>query len=465
MSNKYQPKLKLVLFLVLIFFLFNIILNGFYLISLERPYFYYEYLALPLLFCYIPKNRFRVLVLGLVLLADAVISLAHFYFFDTVNYLRKLPSLFITHFPWYFWLVIIAGITIFIGGLTLFIKSKNVKQIGHIKSDKKTFSYFFVLSFSIIYFFDTLFGFSLLNFRPNNNFRVNIAKSIITEYYKDMKLYLKSYESISHFNEFKNSNGDTLSISYKYLLTDTSSHQVLIILESWGLLKDSSLRIQQIQSILDLEHKGYDIKFDSSYFSGGTSQAEARELLNKEGEAYYSILQNGQLDIEGLTEHKNKEGYQTTALQSFSGFHSSGQRFRKILGFNIIKDYSDFKSPNLSNENYNNHYQAVNDETVFDYCFNNAFSHKKSFTYILTINTHLPFRSQKSKTDLFPTDETESQYKRVQEQFKHLAYLLNKFRMDKVVIVGDHPPPFIYKTERNLYLKDFVPAFIITSKH
>ena len=60
---------------------------------------------------------------------------------------------------------------------------------------------------------------------------------------------------------------------------------------------------------------------------------------------------------------------------------------------------------------------------------------------------------------------TESQYKRVQEQFKHLAYLLNKFRMDKVVIVGDHPPPFMYNTERNLYLKDFVPAFIITSKH
>jgi hypothetical protein len=465
MSNQYQPKLKLVLFFVLFFFLFNIILNGFYLISLERPYFYYEYLALPLLFCYIPKNRIRVLVLGLVLLADAAISLAHFYFFDTVNYLRKLPSLFITHFPWYFWLVIIAGITIFIGGLTLFIKSKNVKQIGHIKSDKKTFSYFFVVSFSIIYFFDTLFGFSLLNFRPNNNFRVNIAKSIITEYYKDMKLYLKSYKSISHFNDFKNSNGDTLSISYKYLLADTSSHQVLIILESWGLLKDSSLRIQQIQFILDLEHKGYDIKFDSSYFKGGTSQAEARELLNKEGEAYYSIIQNGQLDIEGLTEHKNKAGYQTTALQSFSGFHSSGQRFRKILGFNTIKDYSDFKSPNLSNENYNNHYQAVNDETVFDYCFNNAFSHKKSFTYILTINTHLPFRSQKLKTGLFPTDETESQYKRVQEQFKHLANLLNKFQMDKVVIVGDHPPPFIYNTERNLYLKDFVPAFIITSKH
>ena len=66
------------------------------------------------------------------------------------------------------------------------------------------------------------------------------------------------------------------------------------------MLKDSSLRNQQIQSILQLDQKGYQVKFDSSYFKGVTSQAEARELLNKKGEAYYSIIQNGQFDIEGL---------------------------------------------------------------------------------------------------------------------------------------------------------------------
>ena len=447
------------------FLLVNVALSAFYLLPLERPYFYYEYLAIPLVFCFIPKNWIRVLVLSAVLLADVLISLAHFYFFDTLNYLRKLPSLFIAHFPWYFWLLLLTGISVFIGALILLVSVNQVKNIGQHQADKKKYSYFLALSFCILYFFDTLFGFSLLNFKPNAHFRVNIAKSITREYYNDINLYFKSYQLPSQFTDFKNGNGEKKSISYTYLFNDTTPHQVLIILESWGLLKDTGLRNQQIKTISQLDQKGYDIKFDSSYFNGGTSQAEVRELLNKEGEAYYSILQNGQLDFEGLPQHKNKLGYYTSALQSFSGFHSSGQRFRTILGFNTIKDYSYFKTPDLSNENYNNHYQAVNDETVFDYCFKDALKHKKSFSYVLTINTHLPFRaSHKATTGLFPTDETESRYQRVQEQFNHLSYLLASFPMDKVVVVGDHSPPFLYKQERNLYLKNLVPALIITKK-
>ena len=442
----------------------NFILNGLFQVVLERPYFYYEYLAVPLLFCFIPKNWMRVFLLGFILIADAIISIAHIYYFDTVNYLRKIPSLFITHFPWYFWLIVIAGIAIFILALYLFIQSSRVKDIGSSKTDKKTYSLFLLISFSILYFFDTLFGFSVLNFKPNSNHQINIGKSIVREYYKDMALYLKSYEPVSHFSDFENIHGEKKSIAYHYLLEDTSAHQLLIILESWGLLKDSNLRNQQIQSILDLQNKGYDIKFDSSYFRGGTSQAEARELLNKKGEAYYSIIQNGQLDIEGLPQYKNKKSYYTSALQSFSGMHSSGHWFRTVVGFNTIKEYSNYKTTPTNNENHDNHYLAVNDEIVFDDGFQSASEHPKTFTYILTINTHLPFKSKPATTGKFPSDETESQYKRLQEQLVHLAYLLQKFPINKLVIVGDHPPPFLLMQERNLYQEKLVPALIITKK-
>jgi hypothetical protein len=459
MGKQYQ-----ILLIVISLLVFNLLLSAFQLMPIDRPYFYYEYLAIPFLFCFIPKNWIRSLVLGLQLFADAIISLAHLYFFDTVNYILKFPSLFITHFPWYFWLLLIVGIIIFIWGLHLFVNINRVQQIGQSTSDKKKYSLFLLISFGVLYFFDSIFGFSMLNFKPNGNNKINIGKSIIKEYYKDMALYIKSYEPVSQFNDFKNINGVNKSISYHYLFEDSSEHQVLIILESWGLIKDSGLRNQQIQSILQLEQKGYHVQFDSSYFFGGTSQAEARELINKEGEAYYSILQNDELDIEGLPQHKNKTGYYTMALQSFSGFHSSGQRFRTILGFNDIKDYSNFKTSPKINENNNNHYQAVNDETVFDYGFRSASAHPKTFTYILTINTHLPFVSEKASTYKFPTDEAAKQYKRLQEQFAHLSYLLQKFPIDKLIIVGDHPPPFLIKNVRNLYDDNMVPALIITHK-
>jgi len=445
-------------------------LNGFFQVVLERPYFYYEYLAIPLLFCFIPKSWMRALLLSIILVADAIISIAHIYYFDTVNYLRKIPSLFITHFPGYFWLLVIIVIAIFIWVLNKFIQSSRVKTIGSTKTNKKTYGLFLLISFSILYFFDTLFGFSVLNFKPNSKHQINIGKSIVREYYKDMALYIKSYEPVSHFHDFENSTGNKKSISYHYLLNDTSAHQVLIILESWGLLKDSNLRMRQIQSILDLQHKGYDIKLDSSYYKGGTSQAEARELLNKKGEAYYSIIQNGQSDIESLPQHKNQKGYYTSALQSFSGMHSSGHWFRTVLAFNAIKEYSNYNisSPTNKNKhtiyNHDNHYQAVNDEIVFEDAFKLASAHPKTFTYILTINTHLPFKSKPATTGKFPTDETESQYKRLQEQITYLAYLLEKFSIDKLVIVGDHPPPFLLKLERNLYQEKLVPALIITKK-
>jgi hypothetical protein len=61
----------------------------------------------------------------------------------------------------------------------------------------------------------------------------------------------------------------------------------------------------------------------------------------------------------------------------------------------------------------------VNDEVVFDYGIQNAFSHPKSFTYLLTINTHLPFNgainnkiTNEAEIKALPTKESLGQYSR-----------------------------------------------------
>ncbi|MEI7589348.1 MAG: hypothetical protein WCJ68_07620, partial [Chitinophagia bacterium] len=93
------------------------------------------------------------------------------------------------------------------------------------------------------------------------------------------------------------------------------------------------------------------------------------------------------------------------------------------------------------------------------------------------INTHLPFRltnKQKQDPDFlkftsvyknkFPTEQSLDRYFRMSKELSNLASLINKSDVDKVLIIGDHPPPFIYKVERNLFLPNIVPAIIIEKR-
>ncbi len=105
------------------------------------------------------------------------------------------------------------------------------------------------------------------------------------QYVYDARIYLKKYLPVSQIENFENFNKGE-SVSYRYLLKDSSEKQVLIILESWGLDNDVEKRMEQIQPIILLNNSGYRVNLDFSIFFGGTSQAEVRELYNKSGEAY-----------------------------------------------------------------------------------------------------------------------------------------------------------------------------------
>jgi len=416
----------------------------------------------------LPNNKLRWIALALTLLGDAIVSLARFYFFDSFNYITKISSLFFSHFSFSFWMILILGVVLF-----SYLVYAIVRGWGHIVNDvtvkavRKKWKLFYLkflfICFIIIYSIDIKTGNSFFNFKTIGNNHTNFSQSLLAQYYNDAKIFSKRYSPVNEIQDYHNG-----SITYKYLKTDSSHHQVLIVLESWGYINDATIRNSQLQDLLQLKNKGYQVIMDSSTFQGGTSQAEARELLNKTGEAYYSIIQNLPSNVNSVIDQKNKEGYYSTALQSFSGFHSSGYLFRKSLGFSSIKELSFFKDSSHHPLNYNNHYEAVNDEVVFDYGIQNAFSHPKSFTYLLTINTHLPFNgaindkiTNEAEIKALPTKESLGQYCRLKEQFKAIALLLEKYPIDKLVIVGDHPAPFVNTNERDFYSKKWVPAIII----
>lgn len=442
-------------YMIPILFGINLLLGAFNLLYLGRPIVYYEYLLIPLLFSFSGSYYYRFIVLLGLVFSDLLISISKIYYFDTFNFLQKFSSIFISNFSLKIWLVVIASALLIFVLIHLIVKKSIVASIASAKKDKKFGLIFFIVSFSIIFLFDSLFGSSTLQFKPNGKFNANISQSIIRQYMRDAKVYFKKYLLVSKIENFKNIDNKN-SLTYQYLLNDSSSKQALIVLESWGLHNNLQKRIEQIKPILMLSNNGYTVHLDSSFFFGGTSQAEARELFNKSGEAYYSIIQHGFSDINGIAQQKKEAGYNTIALQSFSGFYSNGYHFRKAAGFNNIKDFSFFRQ--LATTNYSNHYISVNDEVVFDYGFKQLSQQNKAFLYILTINTHLPFHTQTGMSEL------ESQYQRIKQQFSFLANLLKKYPVNKLVIVGDHPPPFLTEFERSHYATKYVPALII-QKH
>ncbi len=442
-------------YIILILLGINLLLGAFNLLYLGRPILYYEYLLISLLFSFSSSYYYRFIVLLGLVFSDLLISISKIYYFDTFNFLQKFSSIFISNFSLKIWLVFIASALLILISIHLIIKKTVLASIASTKKDKKFGLLFFIVSFSIIFFFDSLFGSSTLQFKPNGKFNANISQSIIRQYIKDARVYFKKYLLVSKIENFKNIDNKN-SITYQYLLNDSSSKEVLIILESWGLHNNLQKRMEQIKPILMLSNNGYAVHLDSSLFFGGTSQAEARELFNKSGEAYYSIIQHGFSDINGIAQQKKEAGYNTIALQSFSGFYSSGYHFRKAAGFNIIKDFTYFRQ--LAPINYNNHYISVNDEVVFNYGFQQLSKQNKAFIYILSINSHLPFHTQTGMSEL------ESQYLRIKQHFSFLANLLKKYPVNKLVIVGDHPPPFLTEFERSHYATKYVPALII-QKH
>ena len=463
---------------ILAFFILNFLLSGCYFVYVDRPVIYYEYIFLPLLFVFIANRTFQYVSVSMLIFMDVLLSLSHFYFFDSFNYLVKFPSLFISSFDLIQLIYGVLGITFLIGAVYLirkaFITEKKNKESN---SFKKTVLLYSILGFISIYSIDMYNGSSFINFRPAANNHVNIGKSLFRELYKDARIYYKNYAPIEHITDFS-TRSKKLPPAYTLLNDRTSSQQLLIILESWGLPENQILKSALYSAIESSLPVHYDVAFDSTLSLGGTSQAEARELLNKSGEAYYSVVQHEKQIHQGLVNAKRNQGFQVLSRQGFSGFHSNGYKFRKLIGFSDVKEYSYYRDSLHYPDVFFNHYKSVDDRLIIDQITKELIKFPKSFGYLLTINTHLPFElpgsekknlsyveATKQLKKYFPTDESFDQFYLILEQLKHAAKQVTLNNIHKVVIVGDHPPPFLKSNERNLYSSKFVPSVTLELSH
>lgn len=469
---------------LLIILLINITLTGFLEITVKRPVLYYEYLLLPVVLIIAKKHWLRVAIFISLLGTDLILNLSHIYFFDLFNYVEKLPSLLISKFSIQFWVLIILGLLglVFLSNFLIKLFELKISTLG--KNRLSINIIISIFTIMLVYTIDSFNGSTMIEYgKQTKNIRsikifgkkqLNIGKSLIKDVYYDYKIYSIGKKSVHEIADFKNLNNDS-SLAYKFFYNSKGNKEVLIILESWGLLKDMDFRALQLAPIYQLDSSLYKIKFDSSYFDGATVQAESRELLNKQGEAYFSVINNENCDIKGLVQRKSENGYKTIAMQSFPGSYSLGNKFNALIGFKDFKEYKFFHDTLKLHNNYDNHYTSVNDEDVFFYLFNNL--NKSSFNFCLTINTHLPFslsykvRQKSNFKDFrekyghqFPSKQTLERYYKMKSQLNFLAEIISKGEADRILIIGDHTPPFLYNEERKLFIPNLVPAIFLEKK-
>ena len=443
-----------------------------------RPLIYFEYILL-VLFCAWLRNKWlRYLLFAGMVAVDILHTIAQHYHHDDINFILKLSQLFRSSYDPVFWGGILCGI------LLLYVSTSRFVHLIDASQDRKadgfaenTWTYSVIAFLIVVYILDGINGTSgcwpeSMRIKGPTK-QINIAGTFLGPLWSNFKEYQRGKQPLGNLTDYSVRSGQ-LSPSYKHF--SDASRQLLVIVESWGAIQDTELRTVQEAVFSDALASKYKLQFGATPFFGSTSGAEARELMQKEPAAYYSVLSSGPQEHQTLITRMKQQGKTTMAFFPFQWHYGNAFLFRKRLGFDHIFSISELRaklSPNVS-ANTENQYDALDDEVALSEAVRQASSQPKTFSYVLTINTHMPFQlanKHKISPDYqafvsrwgthFPTETSIDHYFRILALFKALALSLTDGVLDEVVIVGDHAAPFTNDAERKLFSSSTVPYLFL----
>lgn len=272
------------------------------------------------------------------------------------------------------------------------------------------------------------------------------------------------------------------SITYRTFANDTTGNQLLILVESWGLPARYDHRQSIQDAILNVASKsGWNAEFGSTEFEGSTTSAELRELLNLSGNFRYFLNPDSAARVESIFTIKKKQGFSTMAAHSFSGRMFWRVGWWRNIGIDsafFLEDIVKRKKLKSRSLNYATPFVSVNDEDTYSFISSiSAPNGQKKFVYFLTENSHLPFhepRQAETETRRFDTTDAQilsftdalstegiDQLKRVQQLVFFFIQSSQSKQWSKILIMGDHMPPFTNNTDRQFYSFTQVPYVVL----
>ena len=429
-------------------------------IDIDRPLFIYDYLIILLLVAINTPLLITWVIYVLIFTLDLASIFSKIYLFNLADFLNSLK--YFSNYSYNFIQAIQAIFTLLLF-IFFYLLLKKIKN--NLKFDIKSVIIFFTLIISML-LLDNFNGSSILMpYKSSRNFyKGNFAGC------NGILLYLniRNQNFNSSYPLKESSIGE--STSYKYFKDDSIGNQMIIIVESFGFINDPLIRKEFENKISQIfESNNWQCRWGKARFSGGTTRAELRELFNSEGDYRYLLDPKHAGNRNSLIKIKKNQGYNTSAIHSFKGNMFERQLWWKNVGIENIYFSEDVqKELNFKKKlNYDTPFISANDEDAFDYIQNKVSKDKKVFLYFLTENGHLPFKGFTKETIVNEnvylkkmgsmSEEGKNQHKRIWGFLKYVAKKLNQNKIQKVVIIGDHMPPFVNKIDRAYYNDKYVP--------
>ena len=404
----------------------------------------------------------------------------HYYYFNIFSFVKRINYLFIS--PEKFLIPIVFSL---VGVLFLWmffwIQHKLLKQI----SRKFYFLPIFVL---MLILFELTF--SPIQIKKNRFTLSYVGGNFITAIKYDYIKYQKGGREIENYRCEESLDGvkNDLSPTISYMNNNNENKDFLVLMESWGEMKNSEDQIKLMKriesSFFTYKNLSSSFKFitGNTCFHGNTSSAEGRELLNMNNEESYRAFLNRGISPEyNIVESKIDHGYHTiagfSASKKYGSNYSNAEGFRNALNFDSKIYYEDLKGSYETNDE--NNYIAVHDESLIDSILIESKLYHKVFAYALTINTHTPFVLNKNniknletyttyKKDLLhifdQNEQAFDQFYRIYSIIDHVFQRINQDQdlFDRILIIGDHVNPDF--NSRSLYNKTLVPYIYLEKR-
>ncbi|MDZ4349355.1 MAG: sulfatase-like hydrolase/transferase, partial [Xanthomonadaceae bacterium] len=250
----------------------------------------------------------------------------------------------------------------------------------------------------------------------------------------------------------------------------------LIVVESLGIWRDRELDALQLGPILELgNEREWSVRTGSVPFAGSTVPAELRELCA----IRLLTVQPSSKEIPSercLPAEMNRMGYETLVAHGFLGATFGRRSWYPSLGFDGIWFAPEIlrraKSPKRCGIAFN----GLCDDVVWDVLVSHVVSRPEArhFVYWLTLSAHLPveYRNGQETSDLCNAHASTRDNEALcglllwhRALFENIADTLKTQLSDdvQVIVVGDHSPPFLERSSRELFEQSRVPFVEIRS--
>lgn len=449
---------------VLLFLLVNSVGALGFFIFLPRSIFYYEYALVFLALAY-SKNLKTIFTLFIfIFILDLFDIISTIYLFTFSELFSSLQYIALYKVNWQQILYFIFPITYL---ALIFFVLKNI--IITIQSNKKIFFKTLLIFYSILILLDIVNGSSKLAEKDDTLVIVNknISSSLLLNYIHEIN------QSLIH--PVKVTPLEDIPVVIKNFKDDSVGNQLIIIIESWGLIKDSITQ-EALQAYLStiITKKGYKTKWGISPFNGPTTSAALRQLVGVTGKyEYFFHHKTDTNSLFSIFDYKNNQGYTTYGFHSFSG-----NMFNRIVWWKNIGIQHTYFKENYLLDNINgseniikeSSFPSINDTVMYNYMLTKTNSENKIFSYFLTENTHLPFSMKviekepinNFKIETFPISvEAQNQLKMIKNTISNFVSKMDTSRWNKIIIIGDHRPPYLDIRDREYFSKNLVPYVLL----